>query len=54
MDGKIKITETRLPADLSLFLNVMGIKKITTSAPKPQRTYEFRMPIFDENGEPDF
>jgi|13_taG_2_1085334.scaffolds.fasta_scaffold00666_19 hypothetical protein len=45
----------KLPTHLEYELSTLGvIPKKQPVAEKPERTYEYRKPTFDENGEPDF
>lgn len=46
----------QLPKTLEHELSQLGVRPTptTVSQKKPERTYEFRKPEFDENGEPNF
>jgi hypothetical protein len=46
----------KLPTHLEYELSTLGVRPTQqpVAEKKPERTYEFRKPEFDENGEPDF
>lgn len=55
MAGRTKTNEAELPSHLEHILNSMGIRVVEQTKQRDTRhEYKFRMPIFDENGEPDF
>jgi len=46
--------QNKLPEHIERELSMLGVRPQQVVEKKPERTYEYRKPTFDENGEPDF
>lgn len=47
-------TSDVIPNTLEVALKAIGVIPTKPEEPKVERTFTFRKPTFDENGEPDF
>lgn len=54
MPLEVLVMENKLPPVLEMWLDQLGVRKPIRPVDAPERTYTFRTPIFDENGEPNF
>ena len=53
-DARAEPTSDVLPNTLEVALKAIGVISTKPKEPKVERSFTFRTPTFDENGEPDF